>query len=57
MYKPEFVLYNETYKILLDFEIELDHLIPARRPDLVIIKTKKNEKLHNSEFCRSAGGK
>ena len=29
------------YKILRDFEIQMDHLIPARRPDLVIIKKKK----------------
>ena len=41
MYKPEFVLENETHEILLDFEIQTDHLIPARRPDLVIINKKR----------------
>ena len=34
MREPESVLENETYKILWDFEIQTDHLIPARRPDL-----------------------
>ena len=34
--KPESVLENEMQKILWDFEIQTDHLIPARRPDLVI---------------------
>ena len=34
MHKPESVLQNETYKILWDFEIETDHRISVRRPDL-----------------------
>ena len=29
------------HKILWDFEIQTDHLIPARRPDLVLINKKK----------------
>ena len=41
MHKPESVLENETHKILLDFEIQTDHIIPARRSDLVIVKKKK----------------
>ena len=36
MYKPESVLENETHKILWNFEIQTDHLILARKPDLVI---------------------
>ena len=32
---------NEIHKILWDFGIETDHLIPARRPDLVIVSKKK----------------
>ena len=32
MHKSESVRVNETHKILLDFEIQTDHLIPARRP-------------------------
>ena len=34
----------KTYKFLKDFEIQTDHLILARRPDLVIIKKKKKKK-------------
>ena len=37
-------------KLLWDFNIQMDHLIPARRPDLIII-TKKNENLQNCQFC------
>ena len=37
MHKPEPILKNETLKILWDFEIQTDHLIPPRRPGLVII--------------------
>ena len=40
MYKPESVLANEIYKILLDFEIKTYHLIPARKPDLELINHK-----------------
>ena len=41
MYKPESVLENETRKIHIDFEIQTDHLIPARRPDLMMIPPNK----------------
>ena len=41
MYKPESVLLNKMHKILSDFEIQMDHLILARRPDLVLINKKK----------------
>ena len=37
MHKPESILENEMHKILWDFEIQTAHLIPARRPDLVLI--------------------
>ena len=30
MHKPESVLENKTHKILWDFEVQTDHLIPAR---------------------------
>ena len=42
MHKPEFVLENETHKILLNFEIQTDHLISARRADLMIVYKKEN---------------
>ena len=35
------VLENDTHKLLWDFNIQTDHLIPARRPDLIIINNKK----------------
>ena len=35
------VLENYTHKLLWDFDIHTDHLISARRPDLIITKTKK----------------
>ena len=41
MHNPESIIENETHKILWDFEIQTDHLISARRPDLVIVNTKK----------------
>ena len=37
-------LENETRKIHKDFDIQTDHLIPATRPDLVIVNKKKKKK-------------
>ena len=36
-YEPESVLENKDYKILWDFSIQIDHIIEARRPDLVAV--------------------
>ena len=41
MYKAESVRENETYKILSDFEIQMNHKIPARRPDPMLYNKKK----------------
>ena len=41
MYYPAPVLENESHKLLWDFNIQTDHLIPARRPGLIIIKKRK----------------
>ena len=38
------VLENDTHKLLWHFDIHTDHLITARRPDLIIIKKKKKKK-------------
>ena len=38
MRKPDSVVENKTHKLLWEFEIQTDHLISARRPDLVVIK-------------------
>ena len=35
---------NDSHKLLWDFNIQTDHLIPARRPDLIIINKKKKKK-------------
>ena len=35
------VLENNTHKLLWDFDVHTDHLISARRPDLIIINNKK----------------
>ena len=40
MHNLESFLENETHKILWDFEIQTDHLISARRPDLMIVQKK-----------------
>ena len=42
MHKREFVLENKTHEILQDFEIQTDHLIPARKSDLVIFDKKSH---------------
>ena len=41
MHNAESVRENETNQILCDFEIQTDHLISARRPDIVMVKKKE----------------
>ena len=41
IHNPAPVLENDTHKILLDFDIQTDHLISARRPDLIISNKKR----------------
>ena len=41
MHNPGPVLENDTHILLWDFDIQTDHLISARRPDLKIISKKK----------------
>ena len=41
MHDPTSVLENDKHKLLWDFDIQKDHLISARRPDLIIINNKK----------------
>ena len=40
IHNPESVLENETHKLPWGFEIQTDHLISTRRPDLVIVNKK-----------------
>ena len=35
------VLENETHKLLWDYDIQTDHLISAKRPDLIVINKGK----------------
>ena len=41
MHNPTPVQENDSHKLLWDFNIQTDHLIPARRPDLIIIDKRK----------------
>ena len=41
MHNPAPVLENATHKLLWDFNIQTDHLIPAKRPDLIIMNKKR----------------
>ena len=41
MQSPESILENEPHKNLLDFEIQSDHLISARPPDLETVNKKR----------------
>ena len=41
MYNPAAVLENDTHKLLWDFDIHTDHLISAKRPDLIKINKKR----------------
>ena len=45
----ESILENETHEIL-ELEIETDHQIPARRPDLVLMNKKKRTCLVDFAF-------
>ena len=40
-HEPRSILENEDYNILYDFSIQTDHVIEARRTDLVVVDKKK----------------
>ena len=40
-HEPKSVLENEEYKILWDFSIQTDHVIEARKPNLVVVDKKE----------------
>ena len=48
MHNPESALENEIHKLFRDFQIQMDHLLLGRRPNLVIVTKKK-------ENCRIVG--
>ena len=43
MHNPAPVLENDTHKLVWDFNIQTDRLMPARRLDVIIINNKKRE--------------
>ena len=45
MHNPTAVLKNATHKLLWDFDNQTEHLISARRPDLIIINKKYISKI------------
>ena len=52
MHNPS-VLKNDSHKLLWDFDLQTDHLITTRRPDLIIINKKEN--LRNCGLCCPSG--
>ena len=44
MHKPASVQENKKHKSFWDFAIQTDHLILARRPDLIIINKKRTSR-------------
>ena len=50
-HNPESILENETHKIFWDFEIQTNHLISARRPNLEIVKKKKKRIVDFTELA------
>ena len=54
MHKPAPAPENDTHKLLWDFNIQTDHLIPARRSDLIIINKKKKKKEKEKRTCKIA---
>ena len=53
MHNPAPVLENDTHKLLWDYDIQTDHLISARRSDLIIIKkTQKKNKKKPQKICK-----
>ena len=53
MYKLESVPENEVPKIPYDFKTQTDHLIPTRRPNLVLTKKKMSHRFYRFAGRRS----
>ena len=51
MHNPAPVRENYSHKLQWDFIIQTDHLIPTRRPDLIIINKKKKKNLEDCRLC------
>ena len=44
-HEPESVLENEDYKILWNFIIQTNHVVEARRPDLIVVDKERSCKI------------
>ena len=55
MHNPAPALENGSHKLLWDVNTQMDDLIPARRPDHIIINKIKNENLQNCRLCCPGG--
>ena len=55
MHNSKPVLENETYRVLWDFVIETDHLIPACQPERVILVNNNTKILPNNGLYRPSG--
>ena len=53
MYNLTHILENGPHKLQWDFDIHTNHVISARRPDLIIINKKTKENLKNCKLCGS----
>ena len=42
-HQPDTVTENDRYKLLWDFGVQTDHVIQARRPDVIVIDKEKKE--------------
>ena len=52
MHNLEFVPGSETHKIIWGFEIQTNHQISARQPDLEIVKNNNNNNNNNKRTNR-----
>ena len=54
MHNPAPVQENDTHKLQWNFDIHMDHLISARRPDLIINNNKKKRMCKIDDFAIAA---
>ena len=48
---------NEMHKLMWDFEVQMDHLISAKRSDLLIVNKKKKREAAEVDFAVPADHK
>ena len=52
MHNPAPILENDTHKLLWDFNIQTEHLISTRRPNLIIINKKTKKQKKTQRICK-----